>query len=190
MRPPTVGPNLSDEPAVAYGNEGALLLRWDEAEALARRLGVTWEPPNGHARADFWEQIVGGLGAELEPVLRETHIELLTDRCGEVTQSDNGRHLLVSHNGEQRLVTPFYLELFGDDDCLSHLWPEEHAVGVVLLSRSYPVWVDLDHPRGGSTRAVVCGPETSALIEQARTAISARVPEFRDAPFALVPTCY
>jgi hypothetical protein len=188
---------------MAESNEIILAITWRQAKALAARLGIAWLDPSQADRIEFGEQVEARLDAALSPALLEAHLEIVQARFdpnarvlsgdwvvdGHALYGSGGKILSATREGP-RLFTPFRFLAHGSDE-MGDEWPGDYIAGVPLSGRYSPMWLDWRDENGGNLdKFFMDDPDMRAMMEQARQAVAARIPEFAAARYAVVLCFY
>ncbi len=178
---------------MAYGNEVMLALRWEVVRELATG---AWIDPHTVDEATFRDHVVLPLRRQLNPLLLEAHLQIIRTRFdpnARVTQARVIQLIVAQTPQGPREFSPFTFECVGEQMELGDRWPDDYVCGVRLSGRYYPVWLDWEDPHGGGAVVYTCWIDDSglrAMMEEARTAIVARIPEFARAEYIVKMTFY
>ena len=177
---------------MAYGNEMVLALRWEKVQELAIRLGIKWLNPHTVDEMGFQEHVMIPLERQLDPLLLEAHLQIIRARFDPnariVRTQYSSLHIVAQTPKGLREFPPFTFVCAGDQYELEDIWPDDYVCGVCLSGRYYPTWLDWESPHGGASVAYTCwidDPTLRAMMEEAKTAIAARIPEFAHAEYVV-----
>lgn len=130
-----------------------------------------------------WDAVACGLmNSLIEDDLRQVHLDLVKAFFDETAtlSVEHGLAHISAVTGSGRLeFRAFSVEPAGDED-------EPQTLGISLLSRYRPTWLDWRDEHGGSAGPVILTDEMTALIASARKALVPVVPEIADAPVGVV----
>lgn len=176
---------------MAYGTELALGIDFDRARPILTREGIV--DVAGIETRDGWEDALDAANQKLAGRLLEVHRQVLADRFGhaEVTAANGGSPLIVTTvDGRRQEVWPFQFGYVGDVGEFGHSWPQMYRVGVSLVTRYWPTWLDVHHRHGGSGLPVILDAATMQLVDQARDALATVIPELADGVLVVSPQWY
>jgi hypothetical protein len=168
---------------MAYGSELYLGLTGLQTVATAlRRIGISWQLEDDQTFD------------KINNALRKPHKEALAEIGLKVISPSR----LSRSDGKAVEADPHYVYVQGIDGILrkTHIWrfeinydpremghePEDVLVGVSLISRYSPVFLDWNKDAGGSGETISLTPTVLAQIEVARKHIKKIVPFIKDAP--------
>ncbi len=167
---------------MAEGNEMILVLPFPLFRSLAERVGVRWRDET--TPTEFSDLVVDQVAERIGRGLIEAHLAIIRQRFGRVEQavSEWGRVYIQAHTPQgPREFSPFGLALYGDEDEMGDVWPNDFVVGVKVSGRYFPTWLDWQDPHGGGQMAYTCfvdDPAMREMMAEAKAAISHVVPEF------------
>jgi hypothetical protein len=160
-------------------------------------LGMVGEEPTMQILASMglsYERFEG-LGIENTPLaaaLKQAHREALEELGLKVHEAsavkrsdgracDEGYVYVEGPDGKVRQTSIWDLEVDYDPDEMGHE-KEDMLVGVSLISRYFPVFLDWDKDSGGSGDTISLTPDVLNKIEIARKHLSKVLPFIQDAP--------
>ena len=163
-----------------------------DPEVAAAELGIqdendlAWLKGDGR---DDWTAMVMTANQVVQKRLEQAHLEIvqeLLDPKARLHDDDGFASIRATTSEGPREFSTFSLEHFGDDtDDFDAMF-----VGVSILSRYFPVWLDWRETHGGSHLGFVLNPETNGMIDAARTALAKVIPEIAEAPVRSVLQWY
>lgn len=108
-------------------------------------------------------------------------IDLKDARRGGYPAEDSGYLLVCGLDGKIRETDDWGLEVHYDPDECGHK-EEDMLIGVSLISRYFPVYLDWYKEYGGSGETVILTPDVLKNIEIARKHLGKVLPFIKDAP--------
>ena len=168
-----------------YSNVLLLTISHEASASLARRLGAPVDAGR-FTEERYRSQVEEPLHKLLAPALHAAHLEVLAAHFPDVHEARGrwGNEIVATTPAGRRTFHPFEFYLYGDEGECGDAWPTDFLPGVSLVSRYKPTFLDW-RDDVGTAGDFVFNAETMAMIEEARTAIAARVPEFAEAIVAV-----
>jgi hypothetical protein len=160
----------------------------DDVLAFARSDGS--EDPDEHR-----QMMIELAAAQVDTALAEAHLRLIQARFDPKAYRCNYDQKVDTDPRENEYITAETPEGrrkfgvcglggYGDED------DENGHLGISILSRYVPLWIDWRDPYGGSSSSIKFSKETLKMTEEARVAFAEVIPEIKDAEVVVVGQWY
>jgi hypothetical protein len=185
------GESASRELPMAYGSELFLgVLGIKNVTEAWKSVGVTWAPFDDIERDEIDKALKNAHAAALQELGMELIDKSRIQRSdGKPVKTDPHYVYVQGTDGVLRETIPWRLELSYDPGEMGHE-PEDVMLGVSLVSRYFPTFLDWDKESGGSGDTIALTPTILSQIEIARKYITPIVPFIKDAPIIFRPMHY